>query len=90
MMGPMFETPAEIRTFRLWGADLIGMSTTSEVIVARHCGIKVLGIASVSNLASGISDEGVDHSKVVENAQVAAKDLSQLIKALVGPLHDAS
>jgi len=64
--GPSFETPAEIKAFRTLGADLVGMSTVPETIVARHMGIEVLGISCVTNLAAGISATHLSHQEVFE------------------------
>ena len=66
VLGPSFETPAEIRAFRTLGADLVGMSTVHEVIVARHMGIEVLGISLVTNMAAGVSGETIHHEDVME------------------------
>src|ERR1700742_2220638 len=66
VLGPSFETPAEIRAFRILGADLVGMSTVHEVIVARHMGIEVLGISLVTNMAAGVSGETIHHEDVME------------------------
>ena len=62
--GPCYETPAEIRMFRLWGANAVGMSTVNEVIAAVHCGMRVLGFSCISNAAAGMQEEKLDHSDV--------------------------
>lgn len=82
-LGPMFETPAEIRAFRILGADLVGMSTVSEVIVARHCGLKVVVLSAVTNLAAGMSDESITHEGTLHFAGQAAARLIGLVKGFV-------
>ena len=77
--GPMFETPAEIHAFRTLGADAVGMSTVAEVIVARHCGLKVAAISAITNLAAGMSEEELTHEGTLTHGQIAAKDLQQLL-----------
>ncbi len=77
--GPSFETPAEIRMMRTLGADLVGMSTVPEVITARHCGLKVLAIATVTNLAEGMSDTALSHEQTLRYAAVGAADLMRLV-----------
>lgn len=78
-LGPCFETPAEIRAFRTLGADMVGMSVVPEVIVARHCGLNVLGVAAITNLAVGMSDEAVTHEGTLQYADVAARKLVKII-----------
>jgi purine-nucleoside phosphorylase len=84
--GPSFETPAEIRAFRSWGADLVGMSTVHEVIVARHMGIEVLGISCVTNMAAGILDQPINHEEVMETGAGVQKELTALLVALLPAL----
>jgi purine-nucleoside phosphorylase len=86
LSGPSFETPAEIRAFRSWGADLVGMSTVHEVIVARHMGIEVLGISCVTNMAAGILDQPINHQEVMETGARVQTELTQLLTALVPAL----
>jgi purine-nucleoside phosphorylase len=81
--GPSFETPAEIRAFRTMGADLVGMSTVPETIVARHMGIEVLGISCVTNLAAGISATQLSHEEVFEAGARVQHRLAGLFKRLL-------
>ncbi|HEY3836256.1 MAG TPA: purine-nucleoside phosphorylase, partial [Bryobacteraceae bacterium] len=83
LTGPSYETPAEIRYLRTIGADLVGMSTVPEVIVANHMGIKVLGISVVTNLAAGISQEKLTHKEVLETGEQVRGMLVQFLKALL-------
>ena len=89
VLGPSFETPAEIRAFRTLGADLVGMSTVHEVIVSRHMGIEVLGISLVTNMASGVTGEIIAHEDVMEIGRRAEKQFTGLLTALV-PQIDAA
>ena len=81
--GPSFETPAEIRAFRILGADLVGMSTVHEVIVARHMGIEVLGLSLVTNMAAGIIDAAIDHEEVMETGRRVEQQFTRLLKAIL-------
>ena len=79
--GPSFETPAEIRAFRTLGADAVGMSTVPEVILARHCGLRVAAVSAITNLAEGMGGETLSHEQTLRNADVAARDLTRLVAA---------
>lgn len=90
VLGPVFETPAEIRAFRILGADAVGMSTVPEVVVARHCGMRVAAIAGITNYAAGMSEEILSHEGTLHHAQFCAANMSKLITALMENLqHDS-
>jgi purine-nucleoside phosphorylase len=89
VLGPSFETPAEIRAFRTLGADLVGMSTVHEVIVARHMGIQVLGISLVTNMAAGVTGETIHHEEVMEIGRRVERQFTTLLTALIPPLESA-
>jgi purine-nucleoside phosphorylase len=87
LLGPSYETPAEIRYLRAIGADLVGMSTVPEVIAANHCGMKVLAISCVTNMAAGILPQKLGHEEVMETGARVRDTLIQLLTAVV-PLLD--
>lgn len=77
--GPSYETAAEIRAFKQWGADAVGMSTVPEVIIANHCGLKVGVISTMTNFATGLSSVSHDHDQVVIMANQAAQQLTRIV-----------
>ena len=79
--GPQYETPAEIRAARVLGGDAVGMSTAPEVIVAGHCGMEVLGITLLSNMAAGILDQPLSEQEVLDAAEAAREKFTGLIRA---------
>lgn len=86
LLGPSFETPAEIRAFRAWGADTVAMSVVEEVIAARHVGMRVLGMSLVSNMACGIGGANPDDVEVFDVASRRGEDFRRLVSAIVGRL----
>ena len=86
LSGPTYETPAEIRMLRLLGADVVGMSTVPEAIAARHCGLKVLAMSCVSNLAAGMSDDKINHEEVMEAGQKVANTFKELLERVIPKL----
>jgi purine-nucleoside phosphorylase len=81
--GPSYETPAEIEYLRRIGADLVGMSTVAEVIVARHMGMKVLAVSCVTNMAAGIVDKPLSHAEVMETGERVKSTFESLLRALL-------
>ncbi len=79
--GPNFETPAEIRAFKTMGADAVGMSTVPEVLVARHCDLKVAAISAITNMAAGMNEETLSHEQTLRCAKLSTGDLTKLILA---------
>lgn len=81
--GPSYETKAEIQAFKLIGADAVGMSTVPEVVQARACGMKVLGLSTITNLAAGLGDNELNHEEVLDVGRQVRSDLERLILALI-------
>jgi len=86
VLGPSFETPAEIRAYRMLGADAIGMSVVPEVIIARHCGLRVGAITAITNLAVGLSTEKVTHEGTLQYAEAASRKLAKVILGVIQEL----
>ena len=84
--GPQYETPAEVRAARTLGADAVGMSTVPEAIAAAHCGMEVLGITLITNMAAGVSPHPLSEQEVMEAAELAAPRFSALIRGVVARL----
>ncbi len=81
--GPSFETPAEIRAFGRLGADAVGMSTVHETTVARHCGLPVVAVSAITNLAEGLSEVPLSHAQTLRDAERASGDLTRLLLGFV-------
>jgi purine-nucleoside phosphorylase len=86
LLGPSYETPAEIRYLRTIGADLVGMSTIPEVVAARHMGLNVLAISCVTNMAAGILDQALNHQEVLETAERVKGDFIALLQAVISEI----
>lgn len=86
LSGPTYETPAEVRLYRLLGADAVGMSTVPEAIVARHQGMKVLGISCITNFAAGMTEETINHEEVMETGARVAEVFKELLTRIISKL----
>lgn len=81
LLGPSYETPAEVRMLRTLGADAVGMSTVSECIASNHMGVEVAGLSCITNLAAGLSSEKLSHDEVLELSRVGAEKMRRLLFA---------
>lgn len=84
--GPQYETPAEIRAVKMLGADAAGMSTVPEAIVARHCGMEILGISLITNKAAGLSGGELSHEEVTATAALAKNNIVTLLRNVIGEM----
>jgi purine-nucleoside phosphorylase len=83
LSGPTYETPSEVRMYRLLGANALGMSTVPEAIAARHQGMKVLGISCITNFAAGMTGENINHQEVMETGARVAEIFKELLRRII-------
>ncbi|MCM2278768.1 MAG: purine-nucleoside phosphorylase [Oligoflexia bacterium] len=83
LLGPTYETPAEIRMYRALGADAVGMSTVPETIAANHLGVRVAGLSCITNLAAGLSPQKLTHQEVIENSRLGAEKMKRILRAAI-------
>lgn len=81
--GPQYETPAEVRAFALLGADAVGMSTVGEVVAAVHCGMRVVGVSCITNMAAGIIDKPLCHEEVLATSERVSNDFCRLVTSII-------
>ncbi|MBN1777401.1 MAG: purine-nucleoside phosphorylase [Clostridiales bacterium] len=86
LTGPSYETPAEIRALRMLGADAVGMSTVPEIIVGRHCGMRVMGVSCITNMAAGILDQELDMYEVIETGRRVKHIFAKLVDGILKKL----
>ncbi len=84
--GPNYETPSEIKAFRILGADAVGMSTVPEVLAARHCGLEICGISCITNMAAGILEKPLNHEEVIQTSNMVKDKFVELMKAFIKKL----
>ncbi len=89
VLGPSYETPAEIRAYRKLGVDFVAMSVVPEVIVARHCGLKVACLSVVSNYAAGMTQKSIHHEETLHYGKIASEKLSLLLDRFIAELTEA-
>jgi purine-nucleoside phosphorylase len=87
LSGPTYETPAEVRLYRMFGADAVGMSTVPDAIAARHQGMKVLGISCITNMAAGMEEGGIDHDHVMATGEQVADIFKELLRRVIVQLN---
>ena len=88
--GPRYETPAEVRAFKIWGGDVVGMTNIPECILAREAGICYAALAIVTNLGTGLDDRGLEHGEVTRAAQTVLPTIEQIIQAVITDMSDLS
>ena len=84
--GPQYETPAEVRLYRMWGADAVGMSTACEAAAARHMGMNVCGIGCITNMGCGMEAEELSHSEVLQNSMDSAERFKSLLQKIIADI----